>query len=162
VSKNKLEVTLPSDTEILQTRIFDAPRNLVFKAYTDPAIVSQWWGPRDYEIIVDCMEVRPGGKWRVIHRDKGGNEYAFVGEYREIVPPEKIVNTFEFEPWAGRGSIENTAFEELDGKTRITTLSEFANKEDRDGMLESGMEQGASESLDRFEEVLADLGEDYL
>jgi uncharacterized protein YndB with AHSA1/START domain len=161
-TKNKLEVTLPSDTEILQTRIFDAPRDLVFKAYTDPDILSKWWGPREYEIIVDHIDIRPGGKWRVIHRDKDGNDYAFNGEYREISPPEKIVNTLEFEPLAGHISVEHTTFEEVEGKTRITTLSKFDNKEDRDGMLQSGMEEGAGESFDRFEEVLTELGKDYL
>lgn len=153
---NKLKVTLPSDTEILQVREFDAPRELVFKANTDPEWVAKWWGPRDYEIRVDTMDVRPGGKWRVIHRDKEGNEYAFRGEYREIVPPEKITNTFEFEGWPGKISVEHATLEDLgNGRTRVTTRSVFASKEDRDGMLQSGMEEGAGESMDRLEELLA-------
>ncbi|MGH2582652.1 MAG: SRPBCC family protein [Anaerolineales bacterium] len=161
-TKNKLEVTLPSDKEILQIRVFNAPRELVFKAFTDPDLIPKWWGPRNTITVVDKMDVRPGGPWRFIQRDQDGTEHAFNGVYREVTPAEKIVDTFEYEPWAGHGSVENITFEEIDGRTRMTNLSAFDSKEDRDGMLQAGMEEGAAETLDRFEEVLAGLREDYL
>lgn len=157
-TKNKLVVTLPSDTEIHQTRIFEAPRDLVFKYMTDPKLIPQWWGPRGYTTLVEKMEMKPGGKWRFIQRDPKGNEFAFRGEYREIVAPERTVSTFEFEPMAGHISVEHTTYEDLGGgRTRVTTLSTFDSKEDRDGMLQSGMEKGAAETFDRFEELLEGL-----
>lgn len=157
-TKNKLIVTLPSDTEIHQTRIFEAPRDLVFKYMTDPKLIPQWWGPRGYTTVVEKMEMKPGGKWRFIQRDPKGNEFAFRGEYREIVAPERTVSTFEFEPMAGHISVEHTTYEDLGGgRTRVTTLSTFDSKEDRDGMLQSGMEKGAAETFDRFEELLEGL-----
>lgn len=154
--KNKLVVSLPSDTEILQVRSFDAPPDLVYKAFTDPTLIPKWWGPRNTTTTVDEMDVRVGGKWRYIqHGDDG--EYAFRGEYREIVPGKKVVSTFEFEPLAGHISVEHTTYEPEGSGTKLTTLSKFSSKEDRDGMLQSGMEQGAGETLDRFEELLAEL-----
>jgi uncharacterized protein YndB with AHSA1/START domain len=151
------KVTLPSDTEILITREFDAPRALVFKAMCDPALIPQWWGPRKYETIVDKMDVRPGGSWRFINRGADGTEFAFRGEYREIVPPERIVQTFEFEPWAGHISIETATFTEQNGRTLLTNHTRYASKEDRDGMIESGMESGLRETHDRFAELLVEL-----
>ncbi|MEA2660663.1 MAG: hypothetical protein QOH08_235 [Chloroflexota bacterium] len=152
-------VTLPSDREILITREFDAPRDVVFRAMTDPALIPRWWGPRKYETIVDHMDVRPGGTWRFLNRESDGTEYAFRGEYREIVPPERIVQTFEFEPLAGHISIETATFTERDGRTLLTNHTLFASKEDRDGMIESGMESGLRETHDRFAELLAALAE---
>lgn len=151
------KVTLPSDREILITREFDAPRDLVFRAMTDPDLVPRWWGPRRYETIVDKMDVRPGGTWRFINRAADGTEHAFRGEYREIVPPERIVQTFEYEPMAGHVSVETATFTERDGRTLLTERSVFASKEDRDGMLQSGMEKGLVETHDRFAELLAEL-----
>jgi uncharacterized protein YndB with AHSA1/START domain len=151
------KVTLPSDTEILITREFDAPRALVFKAMCDPALIPQWWGPRKYETIVDKMDVRPGGAWRFINRGADGTEFAFRGEYREIVPPERIVQTFEFEPLAGHISIETATFTEQNGRTLLTNHTLYASKEDRDGMIESGMESGLRETHDRFAELLVEL-----
>ena len=151
------KVTLPSDTEILITREFDAPRALVFKAMCDPALIPRWWGPRKYETIVDKMDVRPGGSWRFINRGADGTEFAFRGEYREIVPPERIVQTFEFEPWAGHISIETATFTEQNGRTLLTNHTRYASKEDRDGMIESGMESGLRETHDRFAELLVEL-----
>jgi uncharacterized protein YndB with AHSA1/START domain len=153
--KNTLTVTLPSEREILMTRVFDAPRDLVFKAYTDPAIIAQWWGPRNYSIVVDQLDLRVGGAWRILNKDTDGNEFGFHGEYREIVPPERLAYTFEFEGMPGHVSVETVIFEDLGGKTRVTSTTRFDNTEDRDGMLQSGMETGAAESLDRLEEYLA-------
>lgn len=140
------------------TRVFNAPRDLVFAAYTDPKHVPNWWGLRRSTTIVDKMDVRPGGLWRYIQREPDGAEYGFNGEYREVVPPEKLVYTFEFEGLPGHVVVDTVTFEEEEnGKTRVTALSHFANVEDRDGMVASGMEFGANQSWDRLEELLATL-----
>ena len=145
------------DLEIVITRELDAPRELVFKAITDPTLISKWWGPRRYTTVVDKMDVRPGGAWRFVHRGADG-EFAFRGVYREIVPPEKIVQTFEFEGMPGHVSVETMRLEDLGGRTRLTVTSVFSSNEDRDGMLQSGMETGAAESYDRLETYLKTLG----
>lgn len=146
----------PGKQEIVMTRVFDAPRELVFKAYTDPALIPQWWGPKSLTTTVDRMDVRLGGVWRFAQRDAEGNEYAFYGVYHAIVSPERLVYTFEFEGMPGHVLLATVTFEELnDGKTRLTDRSVFQSVEDRDGMLKSGMEEGATESLDRFAELLA-------
>ncbi len=152
------KVTLPSDLEILVTREFDAPRDVVYKAMTDPKLIPQWWGPRRATTIVDKMEVRPGGVWRFVMREADGKESGFRGQYREIVPSEKIVQTFEWEPMAGHISVETATLTDLpDGRTLFTTRSVFASKADRDGMVESGMEGGLRETYERFDEVLVEL-----
>jgi uncharacterized protein YndB with AHSA1/START domain len=148
-------VAEPGKQEIIITSIIDAPRDLVFKAYTDPNAIPQWWGPRDLTTVVDQMEVRPGGVWRFVHRDAGGNEYGFHGVYHDVVSPERIISTFEFEGMPGHVLLSTMIFEEQDGKTKLTDASVFQSVEDRDGMLQSGMEGGASESMDRLEELLA-------
>ena len=151
------KVTLPSDLEIQVTREFDAPREVVYKAMTDPKLIPQWWGPRRDATTVDKMEVRPGGKWRFVSTGPNGT-YAFRGEYREIIPGEKIVQTFEFEPMAGHISVETGTLTDLPGgRTLFTTRSAFTSKEDRDGMVQSGMESGLRETYDRFDELLASL-----
>lgn len=155
-SKFETKITLPSDRTILITREFDAPRELVFKAMTDPTLVVRWWGPRKYETIVDTMDVRPGGRWRMRNRGSDGSEYAFRGEFREIVPPERIVQTFEYEPMAGHISVETATLSERDGRTVLTVRTEFSSKEDRDGMIQSGMESGLKESYERLDELLAE------
>lgn len=152
---NTSTLTTPSDREFVMTRVFDAPRELVFKAYTNPETISQWWGQRASTTIVDKMDVRPGGVWRYIQRAADGTEYAFHGEYREITPSERVVNTFEFEGMPGHVVLDSATFEDLDGKTKLTVISLFDSVEDRDGMLESGMEAGANETWDRLAEYLA-------
>jgi uncharacterized protein YndB with AHSA1/START domain len=147
-------MTLPSDREIELTRVFDAPCELVFKAFTDPELIPRWWGWRDSTTIVDKMDVRPGGLWRFVSRGSDGVEYAFNGEYREVVPPERLVYTFEFEGMPGHVLVETLTFAEHDGKTTLTDHSLFDSREERDGMLETGMESGAAESMDRVEELL--------
>jgi uncharacterized protein YndB with AHSA1/START domain len=141
--------------EVVITRIFDAPRNLVFKAYTDPDLISQWLGPRRFTTIVEKMDVRPGGIWRFVNRDVGGNEYAFHGVFHDIVSPESIVRTFEFEGTPGHVSLETLTLEEIGGKTKVTGKSVFQSVEDRDEMLREGMEEGVIESMDRLAELLA-------
>jgi len=145
----------PSERVLVITRIFDAPRELVFKAYTDPNLIPQWWGLRSSTTIVDKMDVRPGGVWRFVQRDAEGNEYAFNGQYREIVPPERLAYTFEFEGMPGHVLLETVTFEERGGKTKVKVLSLCDSVEDRDGMIQSGMEAGVNESHDRLAELLA-------
>lgn len=149
--------TTSSDREIGMRRVFNAPRELVWAAYTEPKHVANWWGLRGATTIVDKLDVRPGGEWRYIQRGPDGTEYAFHGEYKEVVPPSKLVSTFEFEGMPGHVVTDSTTFEEEDGKTTVTVLSLFATVEDRDGMIASGMEVGANESWDRLEELLATL-----
>jgi uncharacterized protein YndB with AHSA1/START domain len=156
-SKFDLNVTRVSDTELHLTREFDAPRDLVWKAMTDPALMSRWWGPRQYQTVVDTMDVRPGGKWRMRNIAADGGEHAFRGEYREIVPPERIVMTFEYEPLPGHISVETMTLTERDGRTLLTVRDQFSSKEDLDGMVNSGMESGARETYERLDELLADL-----
>jgi uncharacterized protein YndB with AHSA1/START domain len=154
---SKLEITTPSDLEIQMTRTFNAPRELVFRAMTERDLMALWWGPRRYTTIIEKLEVRPGGQYRLLNRGADGEEYAFRGEFREIVPPERIVWTFEFEGMPGHISVETLTLEERNGQTTITSTSVFDNTEDRDGMLNSGMEEGAAESYDRLEELLPEL-----
>lgn len=151
---SSLKVTTPSDREIVMTRVFDAPRELVFKAYTDPAVIPHWWGPRRYTTVVDKMDMRAGGAWRFVSRDADGNEFGFHGEYREAVPPERIVQTFEFEGMPGHVSVETLTLVERSGKTTLTVRSVFDSVEDRDGTLQSGMEEGLAETWERLAEYL--------
>jgi uncharacterized protein YndB with AHSA1/START domain len=153
---NTLTVEPRADREIVSERIFDAPRERVFATFTDPALIPEWYGPRGGTTTVDKMEVRPGGAWRFVYRDANGEETAFRGTYREVTPPERIVQTFEWEPMPGHVSVDIATFEDLgDGRTKITTVSQFHTPEERDGMLGSGMEKGMGETYDRLEELLA-------
>lgn len=150
-------LTTLSDTEIVMVREFDAPRDLVFAAYTDPELIPKWWGMRGNVTTVDESEVKPGGKWRYVQRNADGQEFGFHGEYREVTPPERLVSTFEFEGMPGHIIVDTTTFEEKNGRTLLTTHSLFANKDDRDGMLAAGMESGAAETLDRLAGLLTAL-----
>ncbi|MBJ7595953.1 MAG: SRPBCC family protein [Candidatus Dormibacteraeota bacterium] len=150
---------MPLDLEVVGTRVFDAPRELVFRAYNDPALVPRWWGPRSETLVVEEMDVRMGGGWRYRMKDATGNEFAFFGEYREIVPPSRIARTFNYEPIGpGHETLETVELEELDdGRTRMISTQRFLTVEDRDGMIQSGMESGYSESLQRLDELLEEL-----
>jgi len=143
--------------EVIISRVFDAPRDLVFRAYTDPSLIPQWWGPRYLTTTVDKMDVRPGGMWRFVQLDAAGNEYAFHGVYHEVRSPERIVDTFEFEGMPGHVSLETCTLEEIGGKTKMIGRSVYQTVEDRDGMIKSGMEEGVFESMDRLAELLAIL-----
>ncbi len=147
----------PGRQDIVIKRVFDAPRDVVFKAFTDPNLIPNWWGPRRYTTEVDRMEVKPGGLWRFLNRDADGNEFWFKGVYHDIVAPDRIVQTFEFEGMPGQVSLETATFDEVDGETRYVGVSVFQSVDDRDAMVQSGMEEGARETLDRFAEVLRDL-----
>ena len=144
----------PGKQQFTITRIFDAPRQLVFKTYTDPKLIPQWWGPRYLTTTVDKMDVRPGGLWRFINHDPAGSDYGFHGVYHQITPPERLIYTFEFEGVPDHVSLEMVLFEDLDGKTLMTDLVVFQSVEDRDGMLNSGMEKGSNETMERFAELL--------
>ncbi|WEK54578.1 MAG: SRPBCC family protein [Candidatus Cohnella colombiensis] len=144
--------------EIIITRIFNAPRELVFRTYTDPVTVPEWWGPRQMTIVVDKMEVKKGGIWRYVHRTPDGQEYAHNGVYHEIGSPERIINTYEFEGFPGVVGLVTTTFEEQPGgKTKFTETTLYPSAEVAEAVLQSGMSDGAIELLDRLEELLAKL-----
>jgi uncharacterized protein YndB with AHSA1/START domain len=150
-------LSTPTEREIRVERVFDAPRDRVFAVYTDPSLVPEWWGPRGTTTVVDVMDVRAGGSWRFIGRDSDGSETAFRGTYREVTPPERIVQTFEWEGMPGHVSVETAEFEDLGDRTRVVTTSIFHTTEERDGMLGSGMEGGMNETFQRLDELLARL-----
>jgi uncharacterized protein YndB with AHSA1/START domain len=153
---NTLTVEPRADREIVSERIFDAPRERVFATFLDPALIPEWWGPRGGTTTVDKMDVRAGGAWRFVYRDASGEETGFRGTYREVSPPERVIQTFEWEPMAGHVSVDISTFEDLgDGRTKVTTVSQFHTPEERDGMLGSGMERGLGETYDRLDELLA-------
>jgi uncharacterized protein YndB with AHSA1/START domain len=151
-------VTTPADREIHIERVFDAPRDRVFAVYTDPALIPEWWGPRGTTAIVEEMDVRTGGSWRFRIRNGDGTETGFRGRYREVTPPERIVQTFEWDGMPGYVSVETATFEDLGDRTKVTTVSLFHTGEERDGMIGSGMEGGLQETYARLDEVLARLG----
>ncbi len=147
----------PGRQDIVITRVFDAPREVVFKALTDPNLIPSWWGPARYETTVDRADVRPGGQWRYVSREADGTEYGFRGVYHDIVAPDRVVQTFEFEGMPGHVSLDTATLEEVDGKTKYVGVSVFQSVADRDGMAQSGMEEGASEGFDRLAEVIQSL-----
>jgi uncharacterized protein YndB with AHSA1/START domain len=151
-----MNVTLPSETEIVLIRAFPVPRELLFRTVTDPALVPRWWGKADAPVRVDQMEVRPGGGWRFIVTGPDGGELAFSGEYRDVTPPAGLVQTFEFEPYPGHGAVEHWEFSEKDGLTTFTNRAVYRSRKDRDAMLASGMEAGAAETFDRLDHLLAE------
>ena len=152
-------LTLPSDTEILMVREFDAPRELVFKAYTTPEYVRRWWAGKRGNVTIAEIDLRVGGQWRYVMVADGGFEVAFHGEYQEIVPNEKLVNTeiFEGAPEAG-AAIVTCTFEDLDdGRTKLSMLTAVGTKEIRDSIIGTGMESGAQEGLDILEQIAIEL-----
>ncbi len=153
------KVTLPSDTQILVTREFDAPRELVYRAWTTPELVKRWWSGRRGEMTVAEIELRVGGHWRYVMIANGGFEVAFHGEFRELVPNELIVTTEVYEmPCADAPAPEdeplNTiTFSETNGRTTLTLLTDTSTRELRDTIIDSGMEAGMQEGMDLLEEV---------
>ncbi len=146
----------PGKQEIVIKTTVDAPAALVFRAFTEPELVEQWLGPKRYITIVDKMDARFGGEWRFINRDADGMEYAFRGVFHQV-SPKRIVRTFEWEGMPGHISLESADFDEHDGKTDITAVSVFLSLEDRDGMLEGGMEEGVKEVYERLAGLLERL-----
>jgi uncharacterized protein YndB with AHSA1/START domain len=147
----------PGKQEMRITREFDAPRERVFQAFTDPELYVQWLGPRRLTTMLDTFEPRSGGRWRYLQKDQSGNEFGFHGVYHEVRAPERIIDTFEFEglPQAGHVALETLILEELPGgRTRLTAQSVFQSVADRDGALQSGMEEGLNDSYERLTELL--------
>jgi uncharacterized protein YndB with AHSA1/START domain len=157
----KVDITAePGKQEILIIREFDAPRELVFKAFTDPQLYVQWIGPRGMKTDLGRFEQRDGGSWRYVQTDKEGNKFAFHGVNHEVKAPERIIGTFEYEglPETGHVILQTAKFEELsDDRTKLISQSVFQSVEDRDGMMASGMEMGVTESYERLDEVLKKL-----
>jgi len=152
----KTQITAePGIPQIIISREFDAPRELVFRAFTDPELLVQWLGPRDLTTTIDRYDTRDGGTWRYVQKDADGNEYGFHGVFHGIPSPEAIVQTFEFEGVPGHVMLDTTTLEQRDGRTLMRTVSSFQSVEDRDGMIASGMEHGVRDSGDRLEELLA-------
>jgi uncharacterized protein YndB with AHSA1/START domain len=156
-SSGTATVTLPSDDQILITREFDAPKDLVYKAYTTPELVRRWWSGERGEMTLCEIDLRVGGMWRYVMIATGGFEVAFHGEYREIVPNERLVTTEVYEGMADAEAVDYVTFTEEDGRTTLTMLVQHRNKEDRDGHINSGMEGGMQESMDRLEQVAVSL-----
>ena len=150
----------PGRQDLTITREFDAPRQLVFNAFVDPKLYVRWLlGPegRGLTMALDRFEPRTGGSWRYLQRDREGNEFGFHGSYHEVLAPELIIDTFEFEglPEKGHVSLETARFEELPGgRTRLMIHSVFQSVADRDGIVQSGMEEGVADSFERLEELL--------
>lgn len=160
-TKNKTTITAkPNRQELFITREFDAPRELVFKAYTDEKIYAQWLGPHGLETWFEVFEPISGGKYKFVQKDKDGNQFSFHGVTHEVLPNERIIGTFEFDglPEAGHVVMETTRFESLPGnRTRVSSQSVFQSVSDRDGMVESGMEHGVVEGYERLDEILETL-----
>jgi uncharacterized protein YndB with AHSA1/START domain len=158
VKNNETIITAePGKQEINITREFDAPRELVFKAFTDPDLYIQWLGPRRLTMTLETFEPKNGGSWRYIHKEQNGNEYAFHGVYHEVTAPERIIQTFEFEglPEKGHVTLDTANFEELPGgRTKLIMKSAFLSVADRDGMYHSGMEKGINDSYERLDKLL--------
>lgn len=158
--KNKTTITAdPGKQELFITREFDAPRELVFKAHTEPDLFVQWLGPRGLTTTLETFEPVSGGSWRFIQKDKDGNEYGFHGVFHEV-SPERMIQTFEFEglPESGHVTLETTALEALpNGRTRLTSQSVFQSVSDRDGMIQAGMEHGVNEGYERLDELLGKI-----
>ena len=157
-NSDSFAVTTPSDREITLTRLFDAPRRLVFEAMTRPEHVRRWWGILDdrYSVVVCEIDLRPGGAWRFVGRGPKG-EAAFRGVYREIAPPDRLVFTEIYEPFPDVESVVTTTFADEAGKTRMTVTASYPTREVRDMVMGTGMARGAAISYDRLEEVAASL-----
>jgi uncharacterized protein YndB with AHSA1/START domain len=149
-----LKVTTPTEREIVLTRVFDAPRPLVFDAFTKPELLERWFGPRGWSLAVCEVDLRVGGRWRFVLRGPDGATMGMGGVYREIVPPERDVHTEAFDDYPGE-SLVTGVFDEEGGKTTLTATILYPSREVRDAVIESGMEHGAAESYDRLAEYLA-------
>jgi uncharacterized protein YndB with AHSA1/START domain len=147
----------PEKQEIIITHIYDAPRELVWKTYTDPKLRPQWWGPENVETTVEKMDVRTGGEYRVTQHTPNGIEVTFHGVYHEILASERIVQTEEFEGMPGHVVLETIIFEDFEGKTKVTDTSITPSVEDRDLIISTGMEEGVIESDKRFNKLLKEL-----
>lgn len=148
-----LTVTTPTDREVAMTRVFDAPRRLVFEAFTEPELLKRWFGPRGWRLVVCEIDLRVGGGFRFVLRDPGGKEMGMRGVYREITPPERSVHVESFDGYPGE-SVVTGVFVEEGGKTKFTATVLYPSKEVRDAVLQMGMEHGAAESYDKLAALL--------
>jgi uncharacterized protein YndB with AHSA1/START domain len=158
-NSHTFQVSTPSETAIVMTRVFDAPRHLVFEAMTKPEHIRKWWGILDdgYSVPVCEMDLRPGGKWRFVGAGPKGQSPDFYGEVREVTPPERIVYTEIFAPFPDVESVVTSVLTEEGGKTRLTVSCEYPSQQVRDMVVSTGMERGAAISYDRLEEVAQGL-----
>ncbi len=147
----------PGTQEIISTVVLDAPRELVFKAYTDPKLFAQWWGPRQYTCDIKKFDSRPGGEWEVDHVGADGSRHGFRGVTHDLKAPERICQTFEYLGVPGHVALQTATFEPLGNKTKIVAQIVFQSVMDRDGMVASGMQSGADESMERLAELLEQL-----
>lgn len=154
VQMRTLLLAEPGKHAAIIIRVHDAPSDLVFKVTTDPKLVPQFWGPERFTTTVDRMDVRKGGIWRFLQRDLEGNEFAFNGLYHEIKPPERIIDTWEWEGMAGHVLLETITYEEIEGKTKMTNITVFQSVDDRDGMYRAGMVEGSEATMDRLAKLL--------
>jgi uncharacterized protein YndB with AHSA1/START domain len=153
-----LKVTAePGIPQILTTRDFDAPRALIYRAFTEPDLLVQWLGPRRYRMTIDRFDPRGGGTWRYLHADDAGNQFGFHGVFHNDPSMDGIVQTFEFEGAPGNVQMDTVTFEERGGGTTVRTNTVFQSVEARDAMLQAGMADGMSEGYERLEELLAKL-----
>jgi uncharacterized protein YndB with AHSA1/START domain len=156
-SSRTAKVSLPTDEQILIVREFDAPRHLVFKAMHTPELIKRWWHAKRGEVTVAEIDLRVGGRWRYAMVTEGGQEVAFHGEYREIVPDERVVSTEVYEGFPDAQALNTLTLTEADGRTTLEILVQHEKKEHRDGHIESGMEDGLQDALDLLEEVAVSL-----
>jgi uncharacterized protein YndB with AHSA1/START domain len=157
-SSGSAVVTLPTDTQILITREFDAPARLVYRAWTTPELIKRWWGGNRGEVTIAEVDLRVGGAWRYVLVANGGFEVGFHGEYQEIVPNERIVSTDVFEGMPDHPSITTLTLSEHDGRTTLTQLVTHGSQYARDAHVDSGMEGGMQEAMDHLEKVASSLG----
>jgi uncharacterized protein YndB with AHSA1/START domain len=157
VSSGTATVTLPTDEQILITREFDAPKHLVYEAYTTPELVKRWWSAKRGDVMTCEIDLRVGGAWRYAMVTDGGFEVAFHGEYREIVPNERIVSTEVYEGMPQAEAVDTVTFTAVDGRTTLTILVQHTSKEFRDAHVNSGMEDGLQDALDLLEQVATSL-----
>ena len=148
-----LKVTTPTDREIVMTRVFNAPRQLVYEAFTRPELMKRWFGPRGWSLVVCEIDLKVGGTFRFVLRGPDGRDLGMRGVYRELAPPERSVHVESFDDFPGE-SIVTTVLLEQEGKTTFTVTVVYPSKEIRDAVIQSGMEHGAAESYDKLAEVL--------
>ncbi|MDQ3893840.1 MAG: SRPBCC family protein [Actinomycetota bacterium] len=156
-SSGTATVTLPADERILITPEFDAPKQLVYEAYTTPELVKRWWHANRGEMTVAEVDLRVGGRWRYVMVTPDGLEVGFHGEYREIIPNERIVSTEVYEGMPEAEAVDTLTFAEVDGRTFLTLLVQHTSKEHRDAHIDSGMEAGMQEALDLLEQLAVSL-----
>jgi uncharacterized protein YndB with AHSA1/START domain len=156
-TRHSAVVTLPTDTQILITREFDAPRHLVYRAWTTPELIRRWWSARRGEVTVAEVDLRVGGRWRYAMIAHGSFEVAFHGEFREVIPNERLVRTEVYEAFPDAPAVSTETFTESDGRTKVTMLIEHELQEHRDAHVQSGMEDGLQDALDLVDDIIASL-----